>query len=416
MISWLVTGYHVVGRELRIYEGLLWRRTRAIPLERLQSVEVVRPLLARVFGLAELRLEVVGAGKTEAPLAFLPVREAGWLRERLLTIARGAAVVRPSARYGRRRCAARLLAGRAAVERGSPGAVADPAGAVRRYGTRRDAGATRPRHGQPRPGDLAAAAATVVGPAAGDRGADLLLRLRHDLDVHRRRQHADRHHRRDPGPGPGAARRLAVHHRDDGRRAAIPPRPARDPHQTVPPARIQAVAVEWPLLWRGMRWVRAQMHVAGVATERNDQRTGSLLPVGDVATAERVVAEALPGFVLTQVAVLPVPRRARWLVPLRRRVLGYQLTDTAFVTRDGLLTRRLVVVPYARIQSVRIRQGPLQRALRLASVWVDTAGGGVEAVALHRDVAEARWLAAELAERSRAARRPPALTDVVRTC
>ena len=41
------TGYHVVGRELRVYEGLLWRRTRAIPLERLQAVEVVRPLPAR---------------------------------------------------------------------------------------------------------------------------------------------------------------------------------------------------------------------------------------------------------------------------------------------------------------------------------------------------------------------------------
>ncbi len=105
VISWLFTGYHIVGRELRIYEGWVWRRTRAIPIERLQSVEVVRPLLARAFGLAELRIEVVGAGKTEAPLAYLPVREAGWLRERLLTIARGAsggaaggraAVVRPA--------------------------------------------------------------------------------------------------------------------------------------------------------------------------------------------------------------------------------------------------------------------------------------------------------------------------------
>jgi putative membrane protein len=88
-LSWYVTGYHVVGRELRVYEGLLSRRTRAIPLERLQSVELVRPLLARVFGLAELRLEVVGAAKTEAPLAFLAVDEATALRERLLTIARG---------------------------------------------------------------------------------------------------------------------------------------------------------------------------------------------------------------------------------------------------------------------------------------------------------------------------------------
>jgi putative membrane protein len=88
-------------------------------------------------------------------------------------------------------------------------------------------------------------------------------------------------------------------------------------------------------------------------------------------------------------------------------VLGYQLTDTALVTRDGLLTRRLVIVPYGRIQSVRIRQGPLQRRLRLATVWADTAGRGLTAVAPHRDAAEALALATELAERSRAARHTP---------
>ena len=76
VVSWYNTGYHIVGRELRVYEGLLWRRTRAIPLERLQAVEVVRPLLAQLTGLAELRLEVVGGGKTEAPLAYLTVADA----------------------------------------------------------------------------------------------------------------------------------------------------------------------------------------------------------------------------------------------------------------------------------------------------------------------------------------------------
>ena len=56
VVSWFVTGYHVVGRELRIYDGLVWRRTRAIPLERLQAVEAsFEPLpfdaaAARAFG------------------------------------------------------------------------------------------------------------------------------------------------------------------------------------------------------------------------------------------------------------------------------------------------------------------------------------------------------------------------------
>ena len=40
LIGWLNTGYHIVGRELRIQDGLLWQRNRAIPLERLQAVEL----------------------------------------------------------------------------------------------------------------------------------------------------------------------------------------------------------------------------------------------------------------------------------------------------------------------------------------------------------------------------------------
>ena len=174
--------------------------------------------------------------------------------------------------------------------------------------------------------------------------------------------------------------------------------------QTIPTGRVQAVGVQWPLLWRGRGWVRAQMHIAGASSgNQNEQRAG-LLPVGTVPVAEAVIAEVLPGFVLRSVVVRPVSGRVGWIAPLRRFVLGYQLTDAAFVTRDGVLTRQLVIVPYGRIQSVRVRQGPLQRLLRVASVWADTAGGGLVAVAAHRDVAEAVALAAQLADRSRAAR------------
>jgi putative membrane protein len=175
--------------------------------------------------------------------------------------------------------------------------------------------------------------------------------------------------------------------------------------QTVPPGRIQTVGVQWPLLWRGHRWVRVQMEIAGVSGSASEQQRAGLLPVGTVPVAEQVIGEVLPGFQLTSVVVHQPPKRARWLAPLRRRVLGYQVGPRAFVTRDGLLTRQLVIVPYERFQSVRIRQGPLQRLLRVASVWADTAGGGLTAAALHVDAPQARALATELAERSRAARR-----------
>jgi putative membrane protein len=374
-VSWLVTGYHVVGRELRIYEGLLWRRTRAIPLERLQAVELVQPLLARLFGLAELRLEVVGASKTEAPLAFLPLADARTLRERLLSVTRGLAPA-PAAAPGDAPVQApappqalHVVDNRDLVISQLlrpqwwflPLAIAAPIFYVLNQG---DVGFIA----------VASTVTAVIGAVQAPVRV-LLGDWRFTVGVE------------------GDDLRL--------RRGLLETR-----SQTVPLGRVQAVTVQWPLLWRGLGWVRATMRVAGVVAEGNqDPRGGSLLPVGTVPTAERLIPLAVPGFTLTSVVVHPVPRRAAWLAPLRRRVLGYQLTDNAFVTRDGLLTRTLIVVPYRRIQSVRIRQGPLERRLDLAAVWVDVAGGGVPAVAAYRDTAEAVWLATELAERSRAARR-----------
>jgi putative membrane protein len=176
--------------------------------------------------------------------------------------------------------------------------------------------------------------------------------------------------------------------------------------QTVPNGRVQALGVQWPLLWRFKGWVRARIDVAGVGAERGEDalRQGTLLPVATVDTARSLVSDVLPGFDLTAVAVRTVPRRARWLAPLRARVLGYTVTDTALVTQDGLFTRSLVVVPFARIQSVRLRQGPLQRWLGLASVHADTAGRSLSAVAEHRDLAEAHRLADQLSGRARSAR------------
>ena len=49
-------------------------------LSRLQTVDVNRPLVARVFGFAALRIEVAGAGDSRADLRYLTVAEADALR------------------------------------------------------------------------------------------------------------------------------------------------------------------------------------------------------------------------------------------------------------------------------------------------------------------------------------------------
>jgi putative membrane protein len=393
LVSWSVSGYHVVGRELRIYEGLLFRRTRAIPLERVQSIELVRPVLARAFGLADLRLEVVGAAKTEAPLAFLTVDEATALRERLLAISRSA---RPGATGTGTSTATGTGTGT------QPAAPPALVGGVIPTATQpeqrlhvinnRDLVVSQLLRPQWWFLPLAIVVPIVLFATSDNVGffalASTVTAVIGAVQAPVRAVLGDW--------------RFTLARAADGLRIHRGLLETRS--QTVPPGRVQTVAVEWPLLWRGSGWVRVQMHIAGASTGDGGQERAGLLPVGQVAVAAATIAEVIPGFVLTDVAMIPLPDRARWLVPLRKRVLGYQLTDTAFVTRDGLLTRRLVIVGYGRIQSVRVRQGPIQRLLRLASVWVDSAGGGFEAVALHRDVPEALALATALADRSRAAR------------
>jgi putative membrane protein len=374
LVSWLMTGYHVIGRELRVYEGVLSRRTRAIPLERLQAVEVVRPVLARLAGLSELRLEVVGGSKTEAPLAFLTVADAVALRERLLALSgRTPALSTPAA----------------------PSA-APTVGATRLIHVVRNEDVFVGQLLTPQLWFVPIALAFVVIQFAFEGSwtfigiASTITALVGVILQPARRVVEDWNFRlsRDEAG-------LRVRHGLLETRS-----------QTVPPNRVQAIGVTWPLLWRPKRWLRCRMDIAGYAAEQQRERTGRsdrLLPVGDLDTARRIVPEALPGVDLLALRLTLAPRRARWLAPLRRRVLGAGLTDRAFAVTDGLLTRELVVVPYARIQSVRVVQGPLQRRLRLATVHADTAGG-LRAVAHERDVGEAWTMAAELTDRARAAR------------
>jgi putative membrane protein len=176
-------------------------------------------------------------------------------------------------------------------------------------------------------------------------------------------------------------------------------------HQTVPVHRVQTVVATWPLLWRPKRWLRMRLDVAGYADARSGERhrADELLPVGEAPVARYLLAQVLPGTDLYALPTEPPPRRAAWLHPIGRRWMGAGLADAVFATRSGWLTRELAIVPYARIQSVRVVQGPLQRRLNLATVYADTAGGRSGA-ARDRDLAEARYLAGELSERARRAR------------
>jgi len=54
----------------------------------------------------------------------------------------------------------------------------------------------------------------------------------------------------------------------------------------------------------------------------------------------------------------------------------YVVTDRSLRVREGVLLVREATVTFANIQNISISQGPIQRALGIADLRVDTAGGG----------------------------------------
>ncbi|MBC7519118.1 MAG: PH domain-containing protein [Microbacteriaceae bacterium] len=61
------------------------------------------------------------------------------------------------------------------------------------------------------------------------------------------------------------------------------------------------------------------------------------------------------------------------LTPRRVRAIGYQLRDDDLLFRRGILFRRIVAVPYGRMQLVDINRGPLLRTLGLSDLRLVTA-------------------------------------------
>ena len=69
-----------------------------------------------------------------------------------------------------------------------------------------------------------------------------------------------------------------------------------------------------------------------------------------------------------------------WGFSLRRwRAWGYAERDADLLIRHGVLIRRLTIVPYGRMQFVDLRQGPLGRALHVATLKLHTAAAASDA-------------------------------------
>jgi hypothetical protein len=59
--------------------------------------------------------------------------------------------------------------------------------------------------------------------------------------------------------------------------------------------------------------------------------------------------------------------------------MGYAERDDDLLIRRGIMFRRLVVVPYGRLQYLDVERGPLDRMFGLASLQLHTASAGSDA-------------------------------------
>ena len=373
-VSWLVTRWRVEDDDLRIETGLIRRQSLRFPLAQVQAIDIVRPGLARLFGVAELRLRMAGNTGGTARLAYLHAREAEPLRARLLALAHGAADTESTV---------------AVVNEDDEHVITSvPTGRLVASIFLSDVGfvSVLLLAGLIVGAIVAPSAAGKVlgGGAAPIFGAVTLIWRRFNQEY-----------------------RLTLAEARDGLRlrsglVALT-------SETIRPGRVQAVRMVEPFLWRRIGWCRLEVDLAGRQRRKGEgeaqrKQLRALVPVGSRELALEVLHRILPDAPQPD---RPAPRRVLLKSPLRYRFLSWGRSETCVVTRTGRIRRVTSWVPLAKAQSFRRVQGPLQRRLRLASVHVDTAGRSMHATLRDRDVAEADEALWELVRLGRAARGSP---------
>ncbi|MEU4190631.1 PH domain-containing protein [Kribbella sp. NPDC026611] len=382
-LSWWFTKWQLTADAIRVDSGFLFRRTRIIRFDRIQAIDVAQPFLARLLGMAELRMDVAGGGKSDGKLSFFTYAEADKLRALLLLRAKGEQGVAQQEHEQQ-------------AEAETPPLLVVP--------TDRLLGATL--LSSTVVGSAGALFWLIVGTVVFDFHIGLVAGIVPALGVLRPiwQQVVGNHGFTLSETSHGLRTKRGLF---DVQR------------QTIPPGRVQGLLIDEPLIWRLLGWARVELDIAGMAGKKEDNeedRSGAqLLPVGDRAEVAGVLARILPGFDLDRIELRVAPTRAKWLRPIGWRYLTYGSDDQVMVTTRGWVNRRTSIVLHHKTQSIRLKQGPLQRRLRLADVHVDTPQGPADAIALHRDEADAAALVQAQADRARAARRSVSAPVAVHT-
>ncbi|GAA4223426.1 PH domain-containing protein [Actinomadura meridiana] len=355
--TWLAVRFRVDGDDLVVETGLLRKNKRRIPLSRIQAIDLVRPLVTRVFALAEVRVELAGGEQSEIALRYLGRHSALQLRAELLARAAGLPGHTPEAPERR-------------IWRVPFGAL------LMSLLTR-----------LPVVGTILLFFASLLFLVVYAEGGILAVTVPVLLGLIRA----------VIGPLVMYAN-FTVAMSPDGIRLRYGLLETR--MQTLPPGRVQAVSIVEPALWRSLGWARVEVTVAGYAGERQ-ALSSTLLPVAPRHVAMHLVSQVFPGTNVDAVSLVPASSKAVAI----DRADGAGTDDVVFVTRHGWPCRRTDVIPHARAQSVRLTANPFQRLLGLATVHVDAPPGPVRVAASDRELGEARAIVESTVRRAMAARR-----------
>jgi putative membrane protein len=421
-LSWRVSRFRVGDRTLEYRWGLLFKQHRQVRYDRIQSVDISRPLLARLFGLAQVVVQSAGGSDSHVELAYLTLPRALEVRDSVLSLVdaeeRGHAVDDPVVPPGRG--GSDDLQIRPTPPGAAAGATSGADPGSRLQGELR--GRVAPTRGRQVLRTMSvplkrlvlslvyhpttvfvvfAVPATLAGAIFGSVGVlPVLFAIFVGAVVPQvRRFLTDANFSVDIETD-----RLRITHGLTDQRS-----------NTVPLARIQAVEISQGVFWRWPDWWRMKVTIAGVVGENTESQT-TAFPVGTEDEVLDLAVVMLPG--VDRAALVAgmrgtghepgfttSSRRSVVFQPFSWRRNGYAVTDTALLLRSGWLARVVSLVPHARVQSMRVEQGPLDRGRGVASVHMDLTAGPVSGGVPHLDVPEAHRLLTEQSSRSASARR-----------
>lgn len=400
-LSWRFHTFRITGDDVEVRSGILFRTQRRAPLDRVQGVNLTRPMIARLLGMA--KLEVVGAGTdSNVKLEYLSTANAEAVRADILRLASGqrlaeAGAVAAGAPQTRRGALTQTVSrGITGLIEGDEAPVAVPDSVVhipvlRLIVSHVVSPATV--------GLLVGITAIAVGSITSTPW--LLV-----------------------GMVPAVIGFVAYWIRSIVRslRYSIAPTPdgvritfglLTTITEIVPPGRVHAVEVSQSILWRPFGWwtVRINRLTGRSLSDSNTDQFTTVLPVGSIADVERVLRLLLPVIAtedwphVRQGILGPedgdpftdTPRRAWFIRPLSWKRNGFLLMPEALLLRRGVVWRKLVVLPLARLQSLALHQGPVDRLAGVASAQAHTVAGPVSTTLAAIDRGEALGLFAGVA-------------------